>query len=106
MGFHLQSVCYLQQLLGFDVRVGLQVCLEVGALVEAPLADGTPVWRLLEVEDLVNSKSAGLTETLATVLALEWLLFGMNVSVVSEIRGINIMTAGSDSISTSDGPVF
>lgn len=39
----------------FDVRVGEQVRLQVGPLIEAPIADGTLVRRLFHVQDLVDS---------------------------------------------------
>ena len=48
----LQSVGDLQQLFGLDVGVGLQVSLQVGALVEAALTYRTPVGSLLIVEYL------------------------------------------------------
>ena len=78
-----QPVCYLQQLLRFDVGVSLQVGLQIGALIKTSLTDGTSVGRLLVVEDLVHRQGARLAETLPTVSALEWLLFGMNVAVIS-----------------------
>jgi hypothetical protein len=59
------------------------VCLEVGALVEAAIADGTLVRGLLEVRDFVNGECARLTEALPAVVALERLLFGVNVAVIS-----------------------
>ena len=52
MRCRLQSVCDLQELFGLDVSVGLQVSLQVGALVEAALTYRTPVWSLLVVENL------------------------------------------------------
>ena len=88
MRCRLQPVSNLQQLLGFDVCVSLQVGLQVGPLVETPLTDGTPVRGLLVVENLVDGKRAGLTEAFTTVRALERFLFGMDVAVVPEIVSI------------------
>ena len=67
MRSRLQPVRDLQQLLGLDVGVGLEVGLQVGPLVEAPLTDGTPVGRLLVVKDLVDCECSGLAETLPAV---------------------------------------
>ena len=52
MGSRLESVCYLQQLFGLDISVGLEVSLEVGALVKTALTYRTPVGSLLIVEYL------------------------------------------------------
>ena len=70
------------------VRMGQQVSLQVGPLVETPLTDGTPVRGLLVVENLVDGERAGLTESFTTVRALERFLFGMDVAVVPEIVSI------------------
>ena len=76
----------LEELLWFDICVGEQVGLEVGPLVEAPLTDGTPVvGGLLHVEDLVDGEGPRLTEPLAALSALEGLLLGVNVPVVSQV---------------------
>ncbi len=75
----------LQQLLWLDVSVGQQMGLQVGALVEAALAYGTPVRALLHVEDLVNGQGARLAEALPAVVALEGLLLGVDVPVVPQV---------------------
>ena len=49
------------------VRVCEEVCLQVGALVEAALTHRTLVRGLLHVQNFVNGQSAGLAESLATV---------------------------------------
>jgi hypothetical protein len=43
------------------------------------------VWSILHVQDLVNGKCTGLAEALSAIGALERLLFGMDVSVVSQM---------------------
>lgn len=63
----------------------LHVRFEVGTLVEAAIAHGTLVGRLLQVRHLVHGESSRLTETFATVIALEWLLFGVDVAMVAEM---------------------
>ena len=77
-----EGLVALVALVGLMVGVGEQVGLEVGPLVEAPLADGALVRGLLHVEDLVHGKGARLAEALATDFTLEGLLIGMDVSVV------------------------
>ena len=67
-----------------------EVGLEVGPLVEAPLTDGAAVRRLLVVEDLVHGQGAVLAETFPTIIALERLLFGVDVAVVPAIVQITI----------------
>ena len=62
-----------------------EVGLEVGPLVEAPLTDGAAVRGLLVVEDLVHGQGAVLAETFTTIIALERLLFGVDVAVVPAI---------------------
>jgi len=63
-----------------DVGVGEQVGLQIGTLVEGAIAHGALVRRLLHVQDLVDSQSAGLTESLAALRALEGLLLGVDIS--------------------------
>ncbi len=75
----------LQELLWLDVSVGQQMGLQVGALVEAPLANGTPVRALLHVEDLVDGQGARLAEALPAVVTLEGLLLGVDVPVVPQV---------------------
>lgn len=58
---------------------------QVGALIEATLADGALVWRLLQMGDLVHGERARLAETLAAVAALERLLLGVYVTVVAQM---------------------
>ena len=66
-----------------------EVGLEVGPLVEAPLTDGAAVRRLLVVEDLVHGQGAVLAETFTTIIALERLLFGVDVAMVPAIVQMN-----------------
>ena len=70
---------------GFDVRVGQQVGLEVAPLVEASAASRTLVRRIFHVQDLVDGQCPRLTKPLATLVALEGLLFGMNVPTIDKI---------------------
>ena len=53
--------------------------LEIRALIETAVADGTLVRGLLHVQDLVNSQSATLTKSLPALHALEGLLLGVDV---------------------------
>ena len=53
-GRRLQSLGQLQQLLWLDVRVGQQMGLQVGSLVETSLTDRASVGGLFVVENLVN----------------------------------------------------
>jgi len=48
-----------------DIGVGEQVGLQIGSLVEGAIAYGTLMRRLLHMQDLVDSQSSGLTESLA-----------------------------------------
>ena len=57
----------LVTLVGLVVRVGQQVGLQVGPLVEAPLTDGTLVGGLLHVENLVDRQGPRLTKSLAAI---------------------------------------
>ena len=63
----------------FDVGVGEQVGLEVGALVETAAAHRTLVGGLLHMQDLVHGQSPRLAEPLATLSALERLLLRVDV---------------------------
>lgn len=63
----------------------LHVSLKISALIETAIAHGTLVRRLLEMGDFVNGESSRLTESLAAVVALERLLFGVNVSMISQV---------------------
>ena len=93
----------LQQLLWLDVSVGQQMGLQVGALVEAALADGTPVRALLHVEDLVDGQGAGLAEALPAVVALEGLLLGVDVPVVPQVV---LPSKGLATDTTGKGPLI
>lgn len=59
--------------------------LEVRPLIEASIADGALVRRFLEMCHFVDSQRARLTKALATVVALERLLFGMNVPMIPQM---------------------
>lgn len=65
-----------------DVGVCEQMRLQIGALIERSIADGTLVRRLLHVQDLVHGQRARLAESFATFGALEGFLLGVNVSVI------------------------
>ena len=65
--------------------MGEQVGLQVGPLVEASLADGTSVRTFLHVEDLVDGQGSRLAEAFPTVVALEGLLLGVDVPVVTQV---------------------
>jgi hypothetical protein len=66
-------------LVGLVVGVSEEVCLEVGALVEAAAAHRTLVGRLLHVQDLVYGQRPRLAEALAALAALERLLLRVDV---------------------------
>lgn len=63
----------------------MHVRFEVGALVEASIADRAFMGRFLQVRHFMHRKCSRLTEALAAVIALEWLFFGVNISVISEM---------------------
>lgn len=71
--------------LQMSCRVALHVCLQVGTLIEAPVADGALVRRLLQMRHLVHGQSPGLAESLAAVSALERLLLGVDVTVIPQM---------------------
>jgi hypothetical protein len=54
-------------------------------LIETSLTNGTSVGRLFHVEDLVNGQRSGLAKTFSAFVAFERFLFGMDVSVVSQV---------------------
>lgn len=56
------------------VGVRQQMGLQVGSLVEAATADGTFVWRLFHVKDLVDGQRPRLAKTFATLQTFEWFL--------------------------------
>lgn len=64
-----------QTVIRFDVGVRQQMGLQIGALIEAALADGTFVRGLLHVENFVDGQCARLTETLAAFEAFERFFF-------------------------------
>ena len=80
-----------EHLLALIALVWLVICvreemrLEVGSLVKAPLTHGAFVRRLLHMQDLMNSQGSRLAETLATLGTFKRFLFGMNVSVISQV---------------------
>lgn len=63
----------------FNVGVGEQMGLQIGSLVEAPVADRTFVRGLFHVQDLMNGQSARLAEPFTTLQALEWLFLRVDV---------------------------
>jgi hypothetical protein len=65
--------------------VGEKMCLQIGALVKRALTYGTHVRAVLHVEDLVHGQGARLAEAFAAVIALERLLFGVDISVITEV---------------------
>lgn len=73
----------LVALVRFVIRMRQQMRLEVGALVKAATTYGTLVRRLFHVEDLVHGQRARLTKAFAAFAALERLLFGVYISVVT-----------------------
>ena len=68
-------------LVRFQVRVGQEMRLEVGSLVEAAGTDGTLVRRLLQVQNAVDGQRPRLAETFAAIGAFERLLLRVNVTV-------------------------
>lgn len=66
-------------------RMALHVCLQVGTLIKAPVADGALVRCLLQMRHLVHGQSPGLAESLAAVSALERLLLGVDVTVIPQM---------------------
>ena len=79
--------CHSKKMLVRSVRTCVceEVGLEVGPLVEAPLANGTFVGGLLHVQDLVHGQGSGLTEPLAALCTLEGLFLGVDVAVVPQM---------------------
>lgn len=67
------------------VGVRQEVHLEAGPLVERLATGRTLVRRGVHVEDLVNREGPRLTEAFPTIRTLERFVFGMNVSVVSQM---------------------
>lgn len=69
-----------QTVIRLDVGVREQVRFQIGALVEAAIAHGALVRRLLHVQNLMDGQRTRLAETLAALEALERFLLGVNVS--------------------------
>lgn len=65
--------------------MAVQMTTQVGALIEATLADGAFVWRLLQMGHLVYGKRARLAEAFAAIAALERLLLGVYVAVIAQV---------------------
>lgn len=63
----------------------LHVSFKVGALIEAAVAHGAFVRRFLQVRHLVDREGPTLAESLAAVVALERLLFGVDVAMISQV---------------------
>jgi len=63
-----------------DIGVGEQVGLQIGSLVEGAIAHWALMRRLLHMQDLVDSQSSGLTESLAAFGTLEGFLLGVDIS--------------------------
>jgi len=65
--------------------VSQQVSLKVGPLTEYFPTGWTLMIRIVNVKYPMNCQGAGLAESFATILALERLLFGMDVSMIAEV---------------------
>jgi hypothetical protein len=65
--------------------MNLHVRLEIGSLIEASIADWTFMWRLFQMCDFMNGECARLTESFSTIIALEWLLFGVNITMITKM---------------------
>ena len=65
--------------------MGEDVGLDAAAVVEVLAADGAGEHDVGGVEDLVHVEAARLAETLATVRALERLILGVDIFVVSQM---------------------
>uniref|UniRef100_A0A2M4DL90 Putative secreted protein n=1 Tax=Anopheles darlingi TaxID=43151 RepID=A0A2M4DL90_ANODA len=66
-------------------RMALHVRLEVRALIERPIADGTLVRGLLQVRHLMDGEGARLAEALTTVGTLERFLLRVDVPVIAQM---------------------
>lgn len=71
----------ISTVVGLDIRVREKVRLQVGALIEATIANVAFVRRVLHVEDAMHRQSATLTKAFPTLCALERLLFRVDVPV-------------------------
>lgn len=63
----------------------LHVRLKISSLVECAIAYGALVRCFFEMRHFVDSKRARLTKAFATIIALEGLLFGVNVSMITQV---------------------
>lgn len=66
-------------------RVALHVCLQIGALIEAPVANRALVRCLLQMGHFVHGQGARLAESFAAIGALERLLLRVNVTVITQM---------------------
>jgi len=80
-----EDLVALVALIGLVVSVSQKVGFQVGPLVETPLAHRALVRRLLHVKYSMDRQSPGLAESFPTFCALERLLLGMDVPVVSKV---------------------
>lgn len=63
----------------------LHVRLKISSLVKCAIAYGALVRCFFEMRHFMDSERARLTKSLATIVALEWLLFGMNVAMITQM---------------------
>lgn len=61
------------------------VSLKVGALIEAAIAHGALVGRLLQMRHLVDGEGSRLAESLSAIVALERLLLAVDVAMISQM---------------------
>jgi len=80
-----EDLVALVALIGLVVSVSEEVGFQIRALVETPLAHWALVRRLLHVKYTMDCQCPGLAESFPTFCALEWLLLGMDVPVVSKV---------------------
>lgn len=65
--------------------VNLHVSLQVRTLIEGSMTNWTFVRRLFEMGDFMHGECTRLTESFATIVALEGLLFGVNVAMIAKM---------------------
>ena len=83
--FAIPALSDLHQLPGLDVGMSQKMRLQVGTLVKVLLTDRASVRGIVHMEDLMHGQGARLTKSFATFSAFEWLFFGVNVSVVTQV---------------------